>query len=145
MPSGGKELYRTQWRKLFDAGLVALEIISPGKDTNYGILRCCTLPSRENFPRQWPAPWLLRQIFRLPVLCRTFLLTKGHDHNFLLSLWIQFASSQNSITPRLWKHLYSYDYSYSTQLSTAQYRFSPWRWRNLFRLHLAARKHVRTC
>ena len=39
---------------LFDAclvALVALESISPGKGTYYGTLRCCTLPSKENFPR----------------------------------------------------------------------------------------------
>ena len=32
----------------FDAGLVALESISPGKDIYYGTLRCRTLPSKEN-------------------------------------------------------------------------------------------------
>ena len=44
------------------------------------------------------------QIFLSPVQCRTILPTKGRDRNFRLSLWIWFASYQNSITPR-WKHL----------------------------------------
>ena len=64
----------------------------------YGTLRYRTLPSKENFPRQQPAPWFLRQIFRSPIQCRTFLPTKGRDWNFLLSLWIQFTSYRNSIT-----------------------------------------------
>ena len=63
--------------------------------------------SKENFPRQRPAPWFLRQILLLAVQCRTILPTKGRDQNFRLSLWIWFASYQNSITPRSWKHLYS--------------------------------------
>ena len=45
-----------------DAGLVALESISPGKDIYYSTLRCRMLPSKENYPRQQPAPWFLRQI-----------------------------------------------------------------------------------
>ena len=40
---------------MFDADLVALESINPGKDTYYGTLGCRTLPSKENFPRQRPA------------------------------------------------------------------------------------------
>ena len=67
MPSGGKELYYTLWRRLLDAGLVALESISPGKDIYYGTLRCRTLPSEENYPRQRPAPWFLQQILLSPV------------------------------------------------------------------------------
>ena len=51
--SKSSRLYGTLWRRLFDAGLAALESISPGKGT-YGMLRCCTLPSREKFPRQRP-------------------------------------------------------------------------------------------
>ena len=90
----------------FEAGLVALESISPGKGTYYGTLRCRTLPSKENFPRQWPALWFLRQISPSPVERRTFLPTKGRDRNFLLLLWIWFASYQNSFTPRSWKHHY---------------------------------------
>ena len=90
---------------LFDAGLVALEIISPGKGIYYGTLRCRKLPSKENFPRQWPVPWFLRQIFHSPAQCCTFFPTNGHDWNFRLSLWIWFASYQNSITPWSWKHL----------------------------------------
>ena len=35
---------------MLDAGLVALESISPGKDICYGTLRCRTLPSKENYP-----------------------------------------------------------------------------------------------
>ena len=101
-----EEQYCTLRRTTFDAGLVALESISPGKGTYYGTLRCRTLPSKENFPRQWPAPWFLRQIGLSPVECRTFFPTKGRDQKFLLSLWIRFASHQNSITPRSWKHLY---------------------------------------
>ena len=50
-------LYET----LFDAGLIALQSISPGKGIYYGTLRCRTLSSKENFPRQRPALWLLRQ------------------------------------------------------------------------------------
>ena len=47
----------------FDAGLVALESISPRKGTYYDTLRCRTLSSKENLPRQWPAPcFFLRQI-----------------------------------------------------------------------------------
>ena len=65
-------MYCALWRRLFDAGLVALESISPGKCIYYGTLRCHTLPSKENFPRQRPAPWFLRQIFLSPVRCRTF-------------------------------------------------------------------------
>ena len=68
---------------LFNAGLVALKSISPGKSICYGTLRCRTLPSKENFPRQRPALWLLRQIFFSPVQCRTFRPTKGRDQNFL--------------------------------------------------------------
>ena len=56
-----------------NASPVALESISPGKGTYYGTLRSRTLPSKEDFRRQWPAPW----IFLSPVQCRTFLLTKG--------------------------------------------------------------------
>ena len=37
---------------LFDAGLVALESISPGKDIYYGTLRCRTLPSKEQGSNQ---------------------------------------------------------------------------------------------
>ena len=44
---------------LFDAGLVALESISLGKCIYYGMLRCRTLPSKENFPKQQPALWFL--------------------------------------------------------------------------------------
>ena len=55
MPSGGKELHCTLWRRLFGTGLVGLESISPGKGIYYSPLRCCTLPSKENFPRQPPA------------------------------------------------------------------------------------------
>ena len=50
-----------------DAGLVALESISPGKDIYYGTLRCRTLPSEENYPRQRPAPWFLQKILLSPV------------------------------------------------------------------------------
>ena len=108
----GKELYCTLWRRLFDAGLVALESISPGKGIYYGTLRCRTLPSKENFPRQWPAPWFLRQISLSPVECHTFFPTKGRDRNFLLSLWIRLASYQNFITPQSWKHLYLHTFSF---------------------------------
>ena len=48
-PSGGKELYYTLWRRLLDAGMVALESISPGKDIYYGTLRCRMLSSKENY------------------------------------------------------------------------------------------------
>ena len=48
---------------LFDAGLVALESISPGKVDYCGTLRCRTLPSKENFPRQRPAAWFMRETF----------------------------------------------------------------------------------
>ena len=41
------------------------------------MLRCHTLPSKENFPRQRPAQWLLQQIFLSPVQCRTFLPHQG--------------------------------------------------------------------
>ena len=37
----------TLWRWLFDAGLAALESISPGEGIYYGTLRCHTLPSGE--------------------------------------------------------------------------------------------------
>ena len=47
-PSGGKQLYYTLWRRLLDAGLVALESASSGKGIYYGTLRCRTLPSKEN-------------------------------------------------------------------------------------------------
>ena len=47
MPSGGKELYYTLWRRLLDTGLVALESISSGKGIYYGTLRCRTLPRKE--------------------------------------------------------------------------------------------------
>ena len=57
MPSGGKELHCILWRRLFDACLVALESISPGQRIYYGTLRCHTLPSKENFPRQRLPPW----------------------------------------------------------------------------------------
>ena len=73
---------------LFDAGLVALESISPGKDIYYGTLWCRTLPSKENYPRQRPDPWFLRQILLSPVQCRIIFPTKGRDQNFWLSLWI---------------------------------------------------------
>ena len=55
MPSGGKELHCTLWRRLFGTGLVGLKSISPGKGIYYSPLRCCMLPSKENFPRQPPA------------------------------------------------------------------------------------------
>ena len=42
----------------------------------------------------------LQQIFLSLVQCRSFLPTKGRDRNFLLLLWIYFASYQNSITPQ---------------------------------------------
>jgi len=42
--------------------LVALESISPGQRIYYGTLRCHTLPSKENFPRQRLPPWFLQQI-----------------------------------------------------------------------------------
>ena len=71
---------------LLDTGLVAL-IGKYHSRTYYGMLRCCTLPIKENFPRERPAPWLLRQIFLLPVQSCTFLPTKGRHWNFLLSLW----------------------------------------------------------
>ena len=58
--------------------------ISPGKGTYYGTLRCRTLPSKENFPKQWPALWFLQQISLSPIECCTFLPTKGRDRNFLL-------------------------------------------------------------
>ena len=83
-----KVVYCTLWRWLFDAGLVALENISPRKGTYYGTLRCLMLPSRENFPRQWPALCFLQQIFLLPVQCCKFRPTKGRNQDFLLSLWI---------------------------------------------------------
>ena len=62
-----------------DGGLVALESISSGKDIYYGTLRCCMLTSKDNYPRQRPAPWFLRHILLLPVQCRTILPTKGRD------------------------------------------------------------------
>ena len=71
---------------LFDAGLVALESISAGKGSYYGTLRYRTLPSKENYPRQRPAPWFLRQVLLSLVQCRTILPTKGRDRNFRLSL-----------------------------------------------------------
>ena len=40
-----------------DACLVALESISPGQRIYYGTLRCRTLPSKENFPKQRLPPW----------------------------------------------------------------------------------------
>ena len=45
---------------LFAAGMVALESISPGKDT----MVHHTLASKENFPRQRPALWILRNFSR---------------------------------------------------------------------------------
>ena len=63
MPSGGKELYCSLWRRLFGAGLVALESIIFRKGIYNGTLRCRMLPSKENFPRQRPALWFLQQIF----------------------------------------------------------------------------------
>ena len=83
----------------------SLGSISPGKNIYYGTLRCRTLHSNKNYPRQQPAPWFLRQILLSLVQCRTTLSAKGCDRNFLLSLWIWFASYHNSITPRSWKHL----------------------------------------
>ena len=49
----------------FDAGLVALQSIriSPGKGVHHSTLRCHTLPSGENFSRQWPAPWFYDRFF----------------------------------------------------------------------------------
>ena len=52
MPPGGKELttalYRV-WRRLFDAGLAALESISPGKGIYYGTLGAvCYLAKRTS-------------------------------------------------------------------------------------------------
>ena len=88
--SGRKELHCTLWRRLFDACLVALESISPGQRIYYGTLRCRTLPSKKNFPRQRLPPWFFATDFSLArtVQCRTFLPTKGRDRNFLLLLWI---------------------------------------------------------
>ena len=50
----------------FDTGLVALESISPGKGICYSTLRCCTLPSKENFTRQQPAPWFCDRFYSHP-------------------------------------------------------------------------------
>ena len=51
----------------FDTGLVALESISLWKCIYYGMLRCHTLPSKENFPKQQPALWFLWQILLSPI------------------------------------------------------------------------------
>ena len=80
-PPLGKELYYTLWRRLFDAGLVALESISPGKYIYYGTLRCRTLPSKKNYPMQPPAPWFLPQILLSPLHRRTIFPTKGRDRS----------------------------------------------------------------
>ena len=74
----------------FDAGLVALEsIILEKVFSYYSTLRCRTLPSKENFPRQlYQHRDFLQQIFLSPVQCLTFLPTKGCDQNFLLLLSI---------------------------------------------------------
>ena len=81
---GGKELYCTQLRRLFD---VALEGVSPGKGIYYGTLRCRTLPSKQNFPRQQPAPCFLQQIFLSWVQCHTFFPPRRRDQNSRLLLW----------------------------------------------------------
>ena len=44
MPSGGKELYCALRKRLFDAGLGALERNGPGNGVYYGTLRCQLLP-----------------------------------------------------------------------------------------------------
>ena len=72
MPSGGKELHCTLWRRLFDACLVALESISPGQRIYYGTLRCRTLPSKENFPKQRLLPWFFATDFSLALTVAHF-------------------------------------------------------------------------
>ena len=87
MPSGRKELQCILRRQLFDVGLATF---SPGKGIHYGRLRCFTertsqgsakvlytLPSRENFPRQWLAPQFLWQIFSPPYTVPHFLSCQG--------------------------------------------------------------------
>ena len=76
---------------LLDTCLVALESI-PEKVLRYAKV-LYTLPSKENFPRQRPAPWFLWQIFLLPVQCRTFLLPRGMTGTSCYHF-------ENSITPR---------------------------------------------
>lgn len=70
--------------------------------TYYGVLRCYTIPSRENFRRQWPAPRFLRQTFLSPIQCCTFfeIPYKGHD---LLSLW----NLIKILTRKICKSIYS--------------------------------------
>ena len=67
MLPGGKELYCALWRWLFHAGLAALESIGPGKSIHYEFGRCRMSPSKENIPRQQPAPRFLEQVYPSPV------------------------------------------------------------------------------
>ena len=53
------------WRRLFDACLVALKSVSPGQRIYYGMLRCHTLPSKENFSSQRLPPWFFATDFSL--------------------------------------------------------------------------------
>ena len=64
--SGGKNCTALYGDGCLTAGLVALESISPGKGIYCGMLRCCMLHSKENFPRQRPAMWFLQKIFLSP-------------------------------------------------------------------------------
>ena len=75
MPSGGKELYCTLWRRLLMlVRLVALETISPRKGIYYGTLRCRTLPTKRTYQGSDQLCSSCDRFFS-----RTFLPTKGRD------------------------------------------------------------------
>ena len=48
--------------------------------------RCCTLPNKENFPRQRPAPRFFCDRLSFACTMPHFFPTKGHNQNFLLLL-----------------------------------------------------------
>ena len=61
-----------------------------------------------------------------PVQCCTYLPTKGRDQDFLLSLWIWFASYELFITTESWKHLYKTTWTtHKIHVTTKLYRHDP--------------------
>ena len=101
---------------LFDADLVALESINPGKDTYYdGMLGCRTLPIKENFPRQRPALWFLTD-FCSPVQCRCYSDMCSHGKCVPLIHFPSDCCSPLSFPPRGVTGTFCYRFEYDLHL-----------------------------
>ena len=97
--------FKLLWRRLFDAGLVALESISPGQRIYYGTLRCHTLPSKENFPRQRLPPWFFATDFSLARTVPHFPSHQGAWPELPVTALNITCILSKSITPQSWKHI----------------------------------------